>query len=306
MAQRGAFVFLAAIVLAACGRDPGLNLPRNGDSVVGTVQKIRLDAPARPIDVARRFSVALADLQRSNAKVEGLRAGKLAAGTRLTVPTLYVLPDAPRRGIVVNLAERRLYFYAGHPDDGPRSVLALAAGVGREEWETPVGETHVAELIEDPAWHPPESIRREQAEKGNPLPDVVPPGEDNPLGRHALRLGWGKHLIHGTNAPRSVGGRVSHGCVRLYPEDMALLFERVRKGTPVRLVDQPFKIGTRNGTLFLEAHAAEAPDVAIQRKRIRDRIAAWEHAEPGRRVDWRKVERMLAHPAGRPVPISAS
>lgn len=300
------FVVFAAVALAGCGRDGALPLPRNGDSVVGAVQKVRLEEAAPPIAIARRYSVALNELQRSNSKVRGIHSGELAAGTEVTVPTLFVLPDAPRRGIVVNIAERRLYYFPGDPDDEPGEVYAFPAAVGREEWETPVGETHVAELIEDPAWYPPESIRAEHADRGKALPKVVPPGPENPLGRFALRLGWKKHLIHGTNAPNSIGGRVSHGCVRLYPEDMARLFDEVREGTRVRLVDQPVKLGTRDGQLYLEVHAAPTPDGSAQVERAMRRIAEWTRGAPGRRVDWIRVERTLAAAQGRPVRISAS
>jgi L,D-transpeptidase ErfK/SrfK len=296
----------AAIALTGCDRDGALSLPGNGDSVVGAVQKVRLDEPAPPIAVARRYSVALNELQRSNSKLRGIHSGKLAAGTEVTVPTLFVLPDAPRRGIVVNIAERRLYYYPGDPDDEPSEVYAFAAAVGRDEWETPVGETHVAEMIEDPPWYPPQSIREEQAEEGKPLPEVVPPGPENPLGKYALRLGWNKHLIHGTNAPQSIGGRVSHGCVRLYPEDMERLFDEVREGTPVRMVDQPVKLGTREGQLYLEVHASPARDSRAQQERIMQRIAAWLKEKPGRRIDWIKVERTLGAAHGRPVRISAT
>lgn len=297
---------VAAVALAGCDREGSFDLPGNGDSVVGAVQKVRLEEAAPPIDIARRYSVALNELQRSNSKVRGIHSGKLAAGTELTVPTLFVLPDAPRRGIVVNVAERRLYYFPGDADDEPSAVYAFAAAVGREAWETPIGETHVAERIEDPPWYPPESIRAEQADEGRRLPAFVPPGPDNPLGQYALRLGWNKHLIHGTNAPHSIGGRVSHGCVRLYPEDMELLFEEVDEGTPVRLVDQPVKLGTRDGQLYLEVHPSAAADDGAQQDRIVRRIAAWAKAEPDRRVDWIRVERTLAGARGQPVRISAS
>jgi len=300
------FVVFAAVALTGCDREGALDLPGNGDSVVGAVQKVRLDEPAPPIAVARRYSVALNDLQRSNSKVRGIHSGKLAAGTEVTVPTLFVLPDAPRRGIVVNIAERRLYYFPGDPDDEPDEVFAFAAAVGRDEWETPTGETHVAELIKDPTWYPPQSIREESAAEGKELPEAIPPGPDNPLGEYALRLGWKKHLIHGTNAPQSIGGRVSHGCVRLYPEDMERLFDEVREGTPVRLVDQPVKLGTREGQLYLDVHGSPAADTRAQQERIMARIAEWAKAERGRRIDWIKVERALAGAHGRPVRISAS
>lgn len=297
----------ALLLAAGCGGPDGLDLPRNGDAVVGTARTVRLDESIKAIDLARRYSVALDDLLKVNARVRRTLDGSLPAGAEVRLPTQFVLPDAPRRGIVVNLAERRLYWFPGDdPDDKPDRVLVFAAAVGRDEWETPTGETRVAERIVDPPWYPPESIRAEAAEDGGALPEVVPPGPDNPLGKYALRLGWKKHLIHGTNAPNSIGRRVSHGCVRLYPEDMEQLFEHVREGTPVRLVDQAVKIGTREGALYLEAHAPQSPAGERQRDRARGRIEAWAKKHPDLRIDWALVKRTLAEPTGLPVRISAS
>lgn len=295
----------ALLFATGCG-DDGLRLPGNGDSVVGAVQKVRLEEPAKLVDLARRYSVALDDLQRSNARVKGVRSGTVPAGAELTLPTQFVLPDAPRRGIVINIAERRLYYYPGDPDDEASAVRVYPAAVGREEWETPTGLTHVAERIVDPPWFPPQSIREEAAKNGEPLPGKVPPGPENPLGKHALRLGWNKHLIHGTNAPASIGQRASHGCVRLFPEDMERLFDDVREGTPVRLVDQTVKLGTREGALYLEAHESRSPAAEASRNRARHQIEVWAKKNPGQRIDWTRVQRALSEPTGVPVRISAS
>lgn len=287
-----------ASLLCACGEARGMPLPENGDSVVGEVLRVRLKKEASALAVAERYAVGLPELARVNPQVDGLRSGRLAAGTELIVPTRYVLPEAPREGIVVNIAEKRLYFF---PDD--RRVLSFAAAVGREEWETPTGRTHVAERIVDPAWHPPDSIREAQAAQGRPLPDVVPAGPDNPLGRYALRLGWRQHLIHGTNRPRSVGRPVTHGCIRLYPEDIETLFEAVAEGTPVTLVDQPYKLGTHEGALFLESHP-DGPSAAAERRKVLQRIDAWVREKKNRRVDAERVRRLLAASSGIPARIS--
>ena len=297
---------VVALLASGCGDPDGLRLPHNGDSVVGAARTLRLDEPVKAIDLAQRYSVALDDLLKVNARVRRTRDGHLPAGAEVKLPTQFVLPDVPRRGIVINIAERRLYWFPGDPDDKADRVLVFAAAVGREEWETPTGQTHVAERIVDPPWYPPESIRAEAAESGTPLPEVVPPGPENPLGRHALRLGWKKHLIHGTNAPKSIGQRVSHGCVRLYPEDMEQLFEHVREGTPVRLVDQAVKLGTHEGALYLEAHPPQSPAGEEQQEGARRKIEAWARKHPGRRIDWDRVKRALAEPTGLPVRISAS
>jgi L,D-transpeptidase ErfK/SrfK len=179
-------------------------------------------------------------------------------------------------------------------------VLTYPAAVGREEWETPTGRTQVAEKVVDPKWYPPESIRAEQAGEGHELPAVVPAGPGNPLGKYALRLGWNKHLIHGTNAPDSIGRTASHGCIRLYPEDMAVLFRRVEVGTRVTLVDQPQKLGVLDGALYLESHAAQPG----QRVMIVERIKQWAGAHGKAQIDWQKTQRTLDVAAGIPVRIS--
>ena len=132
--------------------------------------------------------------------------------------------------------------------------MTFPVGIGRMDWSTPLGVTRVKIKIADPAWYPPASIRDEHTSDGNPLPDKIAPGPDNPLGQYALQLALPGYLIHGTNRPYGVGMRVSHGCVRLYPEDISRLFDAVSVGTPVRIINQPYKAGWYHGVLYFEAH----------------------------------------------------
>ena len=282
------------LLLAACGRDA-----HEASPLIGEIRSLHVEEPLRALDIAQRYAVSIAELARANPDVTSLRAGRIEAGTRLIVPTRFVLPEGPREGIVINLAEMRLYYFEG----GLRSkVLTFPAAVGREEWETPTGQTQVAAKIVDPKWHPPDSIRREAAAEGKKLPEVVPPGPDNPLGRFALRLGWSKHMIHGTNQPDSIGRPVTHGCIRLYSDDMQELFERAQVGTPVTLVDQPFKLGEADGALYLETH----PDGsgAGDPQAVRARIERWLAAAGDRRVDHEQIERALRMPTEMPVKVS--
>ncbi|HUR42356.1 MAG TPA: L,D-transpeptidase family protein [Verrucomicrobiae bacterium] len=267
-----------ALLAAGCGSDdPAFALPANGDSVVGTVQTVHVTTPTRAVELAQRYSVGLSELRRSNPTVR-MRGGLIPANSEVTLPTEFILPDVPRRGIVINLAERRLYFFPPDTDERPRRVFRFAAAVGRDEWQTPTGETRIAEKIADAA-------------------------AENPLGPFALRLGWKKHLIHGTGTPDSIGPRASQGTVRLYAADMAWLFERVQEGTPVRLVDQPFKIGTRGGSLYLESHAPlSAPEI---RERVAQRIEALARKHD-RRVDYDALKRALSAPTGLPIRVSTS
>jgi len=174
----------------------------------------------------------------------------------LVVPGRHILPPGPREGIVVNLPEHRLYYYPKPKRDGTRVVITYPVSIGKMDWRTPLGVTHVIQKQKDPVWYPPESVRKEHAAAGDPLPARVPPGPDNPLGNYAMRLaaGNGTYLIHGTNNPIAVGLAVTHGCIRMYPDDVAALFPLISVGTPVRLINEPVKVAWIDGELLLEAH----------------------------------------------------
>jgi L,D-transpeptidase ErfK/SrfK len=205
------------------------------------------------------------------------------AGTTILLPTQYILPDGPQTGVVLNVASRRLFYYPPVVE-GHRSVLTYPIGVGREGWDTPLGRTSIIAKTRDPAWNVPASIRAEHAAEGDPLPAVVPPGPDNPLGRYALRLGKSSYLLHGTNKPAGVGMRVSHGCVRLYPENIEQLFRLVDVGDRVTIVNQPYLLAWHQGELYVEAHRLPEDDVVNPERRLQalfDRAAAESDAFPG-------------------------
>jgi L,D-transpeptidase ErfK/SrfK len=167
-----------------------------------------------------------------------------------------VLPTGPREGIVINLPEHRLYYYPPAVAGKPARVYTYPISIGKMDWRTPLGKTKIQDKREKPTWTPPESVRLEHIANGEPpLPAVVPAGPDNPLGMHAMRLALpGAYLIHGTNNPIAVGMAVTHGCIRMYPEDIAELFPMVSVGTPVYLINEPVKIAWVDGQLLLEAH----------------------------------------------------
>jgi L,D-transpeptidase ErfK/SrfK len=172
-------------------------------------------------------------------------------GGRILLPTEWILPDAPiRDGIVVNIAEMRLFVYS---HDRSQTVTTFPIGIGDQGKETPVGTFTVIEKIRNPAWYVPESIQKERPD----LPAVVPPGPENPMGSHALRLSKWTVLIHGTNRPWGIGSRVSHGCIRLHQEDIALLFEMIPRGTRVSIVNQPVKAAVSGGRVYLQVHDSE-------------------------------------------------
>jgi L,D-transpeptidase ErfK/SrfK len=227
-------------------------LPEDGGNVVGHLQGLVASHADSFLDLGRTFNIGYEELKLANPGVDPWIPGE---GVAIVIPSRYVLPDAPRTGIVLNLAEMRLYYYPEPEGGGPAlEVITYPISIGQVGWKTPMGTTSVVTKLTDPAWYPPASIRAEAEAEGDPLPLMVPPGPDNPLGRHALGIGFRGYLIHGTNKPYGLGMRVSHGCVRMYPEDIASLFSDVPVGTPVHIVNQPIKMGWRDGVLFMEAH----------------------------------------------------
>jgi L,D-transpeptidase ErfK/SrfK len=220
-------------------------------SVVGHNMVVYSRAEDTLLDIARQFDLGYRDITDANPGVDAWLPGE---NTAIVLPTRFILPDAPKQGIVINIAEMRLYYYPKVGKGELQQVVSHPIGIGREGWATPLGKARITEKRKDPTWTPPESIRKEHAEKGDPLPRVVPAGPDNPLGAYAMRLSMPGYLLHGTNKPYGVGLRVSHGCIRLFPEDIEHLFGITPSNTPVEIVYQPYKAGARNGQLYLEAH----------------------------------------------------
>jgi len=257
-------------------------------------------------DLARTFKVGLVELMAAN---PGVDAWVPEPQSIIVIPAGHVLPVEPslRRGIVINLPELRLYYFSG---DG--RVFTYPLGIGREGWQTPLGTTSITAKRKDPVWVPPPSIRAE-----NPgLPVQIPAGPDNPLGAYAMNLGWPHYTIHGTDKPDGIGMRSSHGCIRMYPEDIEELFALVKQGTPVRVVDRPYKLGTSNAELYLEASPTQeqtdvlldegaVPELDVNEKMValNQQLYAWKKAH-GREIDWDLAARTLHARKGVPVKIS--
>jgi L,D-transpeptidase ErfK/SrfK len=202
------------------------------------------------LDVAKRYTLGQNEIVRLNPKVDRWLIKK---GQVVRLPNRRILPDTPHSGITLNISEFRMYYYP----PGRSEVMSFAHGIGRQDWKTPLGKTTVIRKVKDPAWHPPESIRREHAAQGDPLPVVVPPGPHNPLGSRALYLNLpGEYRIHGTDIDKiyGIGMQITHGCVRMYPEDIESLYDFVPEGTSVYLVKQPIKVGWLDNVLYIEAH----------------------------------------------------
>ncbi len=262
-------VFL--LVLTSSAHATTYNLPATkGDRVIELSPEETLtmtaDHDQTLLDVARRFNLGQTEIVTLNPKLDRWLIKK---GTVIRLPNKRILPDSPHVGITLNIAEYRMYYY---PADQPGTVRSYSHGVGRQDWQTPLGRTTVAKKVKDPSWHPPESIRREHAANGDPLPEVVPPGIHNPLGAYALYLNLpGDYRIHGTDIDKifGIGMQITHGCVRMHPEDIEALYNSVPVGTSVYIVKQPIKVGWLNNTLYIEAH----PDLEGEEKTQDQRYA---------------------------------
>jgi L,D-transpeptidase ErfK/SrfK len=280
-------------------------LPENGDNVVGTVTTAIAQQEDTLLDIGRRFGVGYEEIMAANPGVDPWLPGE---GAEILIPSRFILPDAPREGIVVNLPEHRLYYYPPvKPGERP-SVITYAISTGKMDWKTPIGVTRIVSKQEKPNWYPPASVLAEHEARGDPLPKVVPPGPDNPLGEHAMRLGIpsGAYLIHGTNRPAGVGMQVTHGCIRMFPEDIAELFGFVPVNTRVNLIDQPTKLGWMRGTLYiersplLEGGADPGPQ---EFERLREYVSVVAERQPVE-VDWAGVEQAFRSQNGVPSPVS--
>ncbi|HEY2590923.1 MAG TPA: L,D-transpeptidase family protein [Steroidobacteraceae bacterium] len=241
------------------------------DEVIGNLEVTHTTKDNTLVDLARLFDVGYEEISRANPGVDMWLPG---TGRKVVLPTAFVLPDVPRQGIVINIAAMRLYYFPPHKKGEPQLVYTHPIGIGRVGWRTPVGVTKVVRREKNPTWRPPPSILKEHHEEGDDLPVAVGPGPDNPLGDRAFYLAWNGYLIHGTNKPAGVGLRVSHGCIHLFPEDIDALFDKVRLGTPVRVVNEPYVFGWRDGVLYMQAFGSLEDDPRWQKIKQDDSASA--------------------------------
>lgn len=248
-------VLMAVQIPVACSAwCERISVDSPSESVVGEIRFVRVREHETLVDIAREFDLGYDQIVKANPRVNRWIPGE---GTEVIIPHEYILPSAARRGVVLNISELRLYYYPSAGKGSPREVLTYPVSIGRMDWRTPLGETKVVKKERDPIWRPPPSIRKEHAQDGDPLPEMIPGGAlDNPLGRFALRLGIPSYLIHGVDERKAfgIGMRVTHGCIRMYPEDIEYLFDLVPVGTPVLIVDQPIKVGRRGDRVFLSVY----------------------------------------------------
>jgi L,D-transpeptidase ErfK/SrfK len=271
-----------------------------GDQAVGAAGQVSAAYEDTLTDIGRRHGLGYEEIRLANPDVDAWLPGE---GTAVVLPTRFVLPNTPRRGVVVNLAEYRMYYY--HSVDGVSRVSTFPISIGRMDWTTPLGRASITAKTRNPAWYPPKSIREEYEAEGRSLPDVVPAGPDNPLGEYALRLSVPGYLIHGTNRPAGVGMRVTHGCIRMFPEDIEWLFPQVGVKTSVRLVNQPVKLGWSGQSLLLEVHPPLGEDEAGREGGmtfITEHYVELTRERPAE-VDWDLVEQVYREQRGIPVAV---
>lgn len=305
----GALLGLAALVLSSLaavaqaeewprGHYP---LPDQG-SLIGEPYTVTASQEETLLDIAREHAVGYEEIRQANPGVSLWLPGE---GTEVVIPARHLLPDAPRDGIVINIAELRLYYYPEVGEGETPRVETYPIGIGREGFDTPLGTTRTTMKLEDPAWYPPASVREEAAARGEEAPAVVPPGPDNPLGRHAILLDIPGYLIHGTNRPDGIGMRASRGCIRMFPEDVEALFRSVPVDTPVHLIDQPFKAVWQDGILYAQSFAT--PEVEEQALTHRlEALATLEalKAEADIRVDYAVLSEALDAAPGQIIGLS--
>lgn len=285
-------------------------LPESGD-LIGSLYQVSAKEEDTLIDIAARFRLGYEAMRAANPDVDAWLPGE---GTLVTLPTQHLLPGSAREGIVVNIAEMRLYYFPKPKKGEQAHVEVYAISIGRGDWSTPVTDTKVVAKIKDPVWYPPASIRAEHAQNGKILPMQVPPGPNNPLGQYVIQLDIPSYFIHGTDKLFGIGMQVTHGCMRMYPDDIERLALSVAKGAPVRIINQRYKTGWLNGELYMEVHPKleisdneTATDNVQETQLATEMTSALISATKGLSdyaIDWNSVEIASREARGIPVKVA--
>jgi L,D-transpeptidase ErfK/SrfK len=309
-------IVVLGLFLYGCAAPPKMSIFRSGEeqpetaierhtfmvekksNVIGRMAAVRVKDGDMLPDIARHFGLGLDELIAANPETD---VWAPRAGSLVLLPLMFVLPDSPRQGIVINLAAMRLFYFGAKSPS--LAIATYPVGIGDEGRSTPVGEMFVERKAVKPTWYVPASIRKDHQQRGDPLPSEVPPGPDNPLGEYALYLSRASYVIHGTNKPYSIGLRATNGCIRLYPEDIKKLYQVAPVKTKVHIMNQPYLIGRVDGTLYLEAHAPqEELNLGEMKKKLYVRLREIEKKEK-LQLDWKRIEETITQARGIPVPV---
>ncbi len=290
-------MFMAGTAIAGEFSVPG------GMDVIGEQKSLLTRYEDTFSELARRHDLGYEEMVRANPGVDPWLPGE---GTSISLPLSFVLPQARRIGLVINIAEYRMYYFTSENDQLVVSTFPIS--IGRMDWSTPLGKSSIVAKATQPAWYPPASVRAEYAADGRHLANIVPPGPDNPLGEYAMRLSVPGYLIHGTNRPAGVGMQVTHGCIRMYPEDIEWLFPQVAVDTSVRIVNQPYKFGWLGDELFLEVHPALERKESVQEQGMTTLMRQYVKAtqEQNAEVDWQRVTEVFEEKLGIPVSVGTA
>ena len=285
-------------------------LPTDGSNIVGQIQVVTTDQRNTLLDIARHYDLGYNEITAAN---PGVSIWLPKAGTNIVVPTEFILPPQPWVGIIIDVAQRRLYYFPQPKANEAASVITFPIGISRSGWSTPLGKTRIIAKFKDPSWIVPKDIVAEHRSEGNVnFPTYFPPGPGNPMGMLALETGFSEIFIHGTNRPWGVGMRVSHGCFHLYPENAAELFEQVPVNTPVSIIEQPFLVGERDNTLYLSASKPVAEYPVNQQDPANQAIEAVvqylaqhhnDHSNPPQ-INWDIIGQAATEQRIIPIPIS--
>ena len=292
---------LAALLISGQSVALTFPLPPPGEDIVGEIQVIKAKYEDTFADIGKANDLGYLEMVAANPGVDPWLPGE---GTDIALPTRFILPPGPREGIVINLAEYRMYFFP----KGQNVVHTYPLGIGREGWNSPIATTTIVGKTPNPAWYPPKSIREEHAAEGDPLPMVVPAGPDNPLGPFKFNLGTTGYLIHGSNKKFGIGMRVSHGCFRMLNNNVLEVAKMAPVGTTVRIINEPYKFGVSQNKVFLEAHAplddSGVQSVVDKHTTVINSLLKHDNLATGFQLDWEVVRDVVAGEDGIPVEIA--
>lgn len=299
--MKRASLFSALYALCLLSNAATYVIPSHGGDIVGRVRTVEAESGERLGEIGMRTETGYYAIQAANPKIDPYE--NLSSGQDVTIPGEFILPPGPREGIVINLPEFRLYYYP----PGQNVVMTFPMRIGRAgEWASPVGNTKVVKKVAFPTWYPTQHVRDYAASQGTPIPAVFPPGPDNPLGEYALYLSWSTYLIHGTNTPAFIGTRASAGCIGMMPAAIKQLFFAVPIGTPVRVINQPFKAGWKNNQLYLEAHLPLDEEQGVYNETLSSVVGIVAHEAQAHNVavNWTIVRDVVAQTTGIPQVVS--